>query len=102
VKYELTIIKLDNMNTNFEGLIAATFTPIGNDRSVQTKLIVPVVEHLIAQNVSGIFVCGSTGEGFSLSTSERKEATEAFLEASNGRLKETLEGYCFPNGKQWK
>lgn len=75
------------MKTNFEGLIAATFTPFGSDGSIQTQLIPQVVEGLIAQKVNGIFVCGSTGEGFSLTTAERKEVTEAFLDASNGRLK---------------
>ncbi len=75
------------MNTNFNGLIAATFTPIGLDGAIQTQQIAPVVENLVVQKVEGIFVCGSTGEGLSLTTAERKEVTEAFLEASAGRLK---------------
>ena len=83
------------MKTNFSGLIAATFTPIGYDGSIKTGLIAPVVKHLITQNVQGIFVCGSTGEGFSLTTSERKDVTEAFLDASNGRLKVFVHvGHC--------
>lgn len=74
------------MKTNFKGLIAATFTPMHSDGSIETQQIASVVEHLIKQKVQGIYVCGSTGEGFSLTTSERMEVTEAFLDAAKGRL----------------
>ena len=74
------------MQTNFEGLIAATFTPMAADGSIQTQLIAPVVEGLIAQKVSGIFVCGSTGEGPLMSSPERRQVAEAYISAAAGRL----------------
>lgn len=70
-----------------DGLIAATFTPLKEDETVNLQAIPPMVEHLVRQNISGIYICGSTGEGHSLSTSDRKEIVEAFTSAVNSRMK---------------
>jgi N-acetylneuraminate lyase len=68
------------------GLIAATFTPMQSDGTLHLAQVPAIVEHLIADGVAGLYVCGSTGEGPSLTVSERKATLEAYLAAVHGRL----------------
>lgn len=68
------------------GLIAATLTPFHPGGSVNLEPIGPMVEFLIRNGVRGLYVCGSTGEGMSLSTDERKSVTEEFVKAAAGKV----------------
>ena len=68
------------------GLVAATFTPFHADGSLHLEQVPLVVEHLVQQNIRGIFVCGSTGEGPSLTIEERKQVAQAYVEAAQGKL----------------
>jgi N-acetylneuraminate lyase len=70
-----------------EGLLAAPFTPFHPNGSLNTDLIPVLVEKLIADGVSGAFVCGSNGEGPNMTSDERKAVAEAFVRASAGRLR---------------
>jgi len=74
------------MSNRLRGLVAATYTPFGPDRSLDLAAVPPLVERLLADGVAGLYVCGSTGEGVSLSTPERKQVTEAFIAAASGRV----------------
>lgn len=74
-------------NERLTGLLAATFTPMRNDGSINVDQIPPMVAHLKRTGVSGLYVCGSTGEGMSLTTAERMELTEVFVQATAGELK---------------
>jgi N-acetylneuraminate lyase len=71
---------------HLSGLIAATFTPMHPDGSLNLAMAKPVVDHLIRAGVSGLYVCGSTGEGPLLTTDERKKTAEAYVDAAAGRL----------------
>jgi N-acetylneuraminate lyase len=68
------------------GLLPATFTPLHADGSLNLALVEPMVEHLIRDGVTGLYVCGSTGEGVSLTREERMAATEAFVAAARRRI----------------
>ncbi len=68
------------------GLIAAAHTPMRSDGALDLEGIGPLVEHLVGEGVSGLYVLGSTGEGPSLSQDERMAAAERFVRASAGRL----------------
>lgn len=68
------------------GLIAATFTPFHADGSLELRRIQPVIDAVIAQGASGLYVCGSTGEGPLLSTAERLRVAEASVQAARGRV----------------
>lgn len=72
--------------TRLSGLIAATYTPMHRDGRLNVEQVGPLVEHLIQSGINGLYVCGSTGEGMSLSTSERKSVAEAFIAATDHRV----------------
>lgn len=61
------------------GLMAATFTPMREDGTLNLNCVGPMVDHLRRQGVSALYVVGSTGEGVSLSTRERQQTVEAFI-----------------------
>ncbi|HUR57455.1 MAG TPA: dihydrodipicolinate synthase family protein [Opitutaceae bacterium] len=71
---------------SLEGLIAATFTPMGTDGAVAFAQIGPMVDFVITQGAQGLYVLGSTGEGASLTTVERTRAADAFVRAARGRV----------------
>ena len=74
------------MTARLRGLVAATYTPFASDGSLDLAAVPPLVERLLADGVAGLYVCGSTGEGVSLSTPERKQVTEAFIAAAANRV----------------
>ncbi|MEM8665910.1 MAG: dihydrodipicolinate synthase family protein [Planctomycetota bacterium] len=67
------------------GLIAATSTPLSSDGSVKLDAIGPTVDRLLDSGVSGFYVCGSTGEGMSLTSVERQEIVRETVQAVNQR-----------------
>ncbi len=64
------------------GLIAAPFTPMHKDGALNVSMIPPYYEMLKANGVTGAFICGSTGEGVSLTATEKKAVAEAWAEAT--------------------
>jgi N-acetylneuraminate lyase len=68
------------------GLVAATFTPMRPDGSLNLAMAKPIVDRLIQDGLCGLYVCGSTGEGPLLTTEERKRTAAAYVEAAAGRL----------------
>lgn len=68
------------------GLVAATFTPFRADGSLHLSRIKPAIDAVIAQGATGLYVCGSTGEGPLLSTAERLRVAEASVNAARGRV----------------
>ncbi|PRD56992.1 dihydrodipicolinate synthase family protein [Sphingobacterium gobiense] len=70
-----------------KGLIVATFAAYKSDGSVNFDIIPEITEHMVQQKVTGIFICGTNGEGPSLSTEERMQVAEAYMKAVRGRLR---------------
>jgi N-acetylneuraminate lyase len=75
-----------NKTRLLHGLVAATVTPFDESGDLDLARVGPMVDFLIASGVSGLYVCGSTGEGVSLDQQERKEAAAAFVKAAAGRV----------------
>ena len=71
----------------FRGLIAAPFSPMKKDGSLNLAAIKPYADCLVSQGIVGAFVCGTTGEGFSMTLAERKAVAAEWVKASEGRLK---------------
>lgn len=66
---------------HLQGLIAAPFTPMQQDGTLNPGII-PSYYHLLKANgVRGAFICGSTGEGVSLSLAEKKAVMTAWADA---------------------
>jgi N-acetylneuraminate lyase len=65
------------------GLIAAPFTPMNDDGSLNLSVIPDYYYFLKENGVVGAFICGSTGEGVSLTIQEKKAVAEAWMQATN-------------------
>ena len=65
-----------------QGLIAAPFTPMHPDGSLNLNLIPAYYEMLKANGITGAFICGSTGEGVSLTLKEKKEVAAAWADCT--------------------
>ncbi len=66
------------------GLIAAPFTPMHADGQINVDVIPAYYQFLKANQVTGAFICGSTGEGVSMSTEEKKAVAAAWAAATKG------------------
>ncbi len=72
--------------TGIQGLIAATFTPMHADGTLALERLPDALDQAIERGVEGFYVCGSTGEGPSLSVDERMRVAAASVEATRGRV----------------
>jgi len=68
------------------GIVAATYTPMTPSEEVDYPAIAPMVTRLRENGVEGLFLCGSTGEGWSLSEDERMRVVDCAVEAAGGSL----------------
>ena len=68
------------------GLTAATYTPLDESGEVRLATIEKQADRLISDGVRGAFVCGTTGEGLSLSTEERRRVAHRWVEAADEKL----------------
>ncbi len=74
------------MQKEFTGLIAATHTPMHNDGSINLEVIERQADLLITNGVSGAFVCGTNGEGLSLTIEERMAVAERWVKVAQKNL----------------
>lgn len=77
---------MTELRFRLQGLIAATYTPMFEDGALNLAVIPAMVKYLRANGIDGLYVCGSTGEGVSLSSAERKSVAEAFVSAAAGHF----------------
>ena len=69
------------------GLVAAPFTPFNPDGSLHLEAIAPYARHLREVGVVGAFICGTTGEGASLTTAERRLVAERWVAVAPAGLR---------------
>lgn len=90
--------------THLQGLIAAPFTPMHADGSLHLELIPEYYSLLKANGVTGAFICGSTGEGVSLTLQEKKAVAEAWAACSKKdpgfSVMPLLGGTCIADAKE--
>src|SRR5258706_199283 len=69
------------------GLIAAPYTAFHADGSLNLPMIEKQAASLIANGVTGAFVCGTTGEGVSLTNTERMAVAERWQQVAGAQLR---------------
>ena len=69
-----------------KGLVAAMFAPFKEDGSLNLSLVPGLVDKLIEDGLTGVFVCGTNGEGPNLTIEERMAMAEAFVKAAGKRI----------------
>jgi len=67
---------------HLSGLVAAPFTPMNKDGKLNLSLIPDYYQFLKNNKNTGAFICGSTGEGVSMTTDEKKSVIKAWAEAT--------------------
>jgi N-acetylneuraminate lyase len=70
-----------------KGLIAAPYTPFRKDGGLNLPMIEKLAEALVVNKVAGAFVCGTTGEGVSMSTAERMKVAERWQASAGPKLR---------------
>ncbi len=70
-----------------KGLINAPFTPFHANGEVNLEPIAKYAELLINNNLKGVFINGSSGEGYMLTVEERKQLAEKWMEVSPAEFK---------------
>ncbi len=72
-------------NTVFKGAATAIITPFKNDR-IDYEAFARLIEWQIAEGIDGIVVCGTTGEGSTLTDEEHRDALKFAVEQIRGRV----------------
>jgi len=75
------------MKKTLQGLIAAPHTPFNSNGDLALDVIPRQAAVLAHNGVSGAFVCGTTGEGYSMTVTERRQVVEAWRNATPAGLK---------------
>lgn len=66
------------LDHKIEGLISAPFTPFDENGELNLKLIPEYYQSLKRNGIAGAFICGSTGEGVSLTFAEKVSVLKAW------------------------
>ncbi len=74
------------MKNKFQGLWPAMLTPVQADGQPNFDELGRLTELLINQNLDGLYILGSTGQGVLFTEEQRKKVTAAVSEAVNGRV----------------
>lgn len=72
--------------TKYQGVFVALNAIYDKDDNINIPAIKALVKKYAEIGVNGIYACGSTGEGFLLSTEERKQVAKAVVEAADKKL----------------
>ncbi|MCP4752544.1 MAG: dihydrodipicolinate synthase family protein, partial [Proteobacteria bacterium] len=84
-------VLLDENMANFDvndikGVIPALITTFDEKENFDEKRMRKVVDHLLEKGVDGLYLTGSTGEGFLMTPDERKRVVEVVVEQVDGRV----------------
>lgn len=71
-------------NLQLTGLIAAAPTPFGSNGSLNCAAVSRQAEHLLTHSITGVFICGTTGESHSLTLAERRKLHRCWSDAVRG------------------
>lgn len=86
---------MENCFKGMEGAFGAMYTPFKKDGTLNEGMIENLVEYGLKNGLKGFYLTGSTGEGFLLSTEERKRVYERVVKTVRGRAKVIAHVGCF-------
>jgi len=69
-----------------KGVIPALMTVFAEDETIDESGMRELVDHLINKGVNGLYLTGSTGEGFLMSMEERKKVVEIVIDEADNRV----------------
>lgn len=70
----------------FKGVIPAVLTVFDKDENIDEKGMRELIKHLLSKGVNGLYLTGSTGEGFTMSNEERKQVVEIVMDEVKGKV----------------
>ena len=70
----------------FKGVIPAVLTVFDKEENVDEVGMRQLVSFLIGKGVNGLYLTGSTGEGFTMTSEERKRVVEIVMDETAGRV----------------
>lgn len=70
----------------FKGVWPALVTPIDKDGNPELSQLEKLTELIISQGMDGLYILGSTGQGFLLNEAQRRKVTEVVLSVNSDRL----------------
>lgn len=68
------------------GIVAATFAAYNEDGSLNLPIISKLVDKLVEDGVTGVYICGTNGEGPNMTIEERMAIAEAYVKAARKRI----------------
>ena len=71
---------------DFKGVVPAVLTVFDQDENIDELGMRQLVSHLIGKGVHGLYLTGSTGEGFTMSSEERMRVVEIVMDEVAGRV----------------
>lgn len=69
-----------------KGIIVPILTPMNEDESLNMPELRNQIERLLSEGVHGIFPCGTNGEGYILSESEKEQILQVCIDQVHGRV----------------
>src|SRR5215210_5445114 len=73
-------------NEMFQGVWPAMFTPVHDNGKLNSKELEKLIELQVRQEVDGLYLLGSTGQGFLFNEQERMRMAEESVSIINSRL----------------
>ncbi|MGL4740263.1 MAG: dihydrodipicolinate synthase family protein [Sarcina sp.] len=71
---------------DFKGVIPALLTVFDKDEEIDEVGMRELVNYLLEKGVNGLYLTGSTGEGFTMSNEERKKVVEIVIDEVKGKV----------------
>ena len=71
---------------DFKGVVPAVLTAFDKNEEIDEVGMRQLVSYLIGKGVNGLYLTGSTGEGFTMSNEERKRVVEIVMDENKGRV----------------
>src|SRR5690606_12901364 len=83
-----------HMKNKFRGLWPAMFTPVGQDGAPEYVQLEKLTELLVSQQLDGLYILGSTGQGVLFTEEQRKRVTEVVTRVVAGRVPVMVQVGC--------